>query len=209
MTRRRGRRPGESGTRAAILDAAGRQFSDLGYDRASMRSVARQAGVDPALIVHFFGSKSRLFVEAVGPPVDPEVLLRALGTVPRERAGEGLARLFATILEDPQARRRVTGLIRAAASEPEAARMVRDLLDREILTRVVDTLGVDDAPRRAALVGSQFIGLVMARLVVGVQPLVAMTADETVAALAPNLQRYLTGPLGGTQAHNIENDRPL
>lgn len=160
-----------------------------------MRSIAQDAGVDPALVSHFFGGKSRLFVEAVGPPVDPELLVQALAATPIDQAGERLARLFVALMEDPRARRRVIGLVRAAATEPEAARMVRELLTREILTRVVEALGADDAATRAALVGSQFIGLVMARLVVGVQPLVDMTADETVAALAPTLQRYLTAPL--------------
>jgi AcrR family transcriptional regulator len=195
VTGRTGRRPGDSGTRQAILEAAGRQFSELGYDRTSMRSVAQEAGVDPALIVHFFANKSRLFVEAVGPPVDPQLLVDALSSTPLDQAGEQLARLFVAILDNPQARRRVTGLVRAAASEPEAARLVRDLVSREILTRVVEALGVDDGERRAALVGSQLIGLVMARVVVGVEPLVEMTAEEIVAALAPTLQRYLSGPL--------------
>ena len=195
MSGRTGRRPGESGTREAIVAAAARQFSEVGYDRTSLRSIAQEAAVDPALIAHFFGGKSRLFVEAVGAPIDPGLILGVLGQAPRDRVGERLARLFATALEEPGARRRITGLVRAAASEPEAARMVRDLLTREILTRVVDALEVEDAPRRAALVGSQFIGFVMARLVVGVPPLVDMSADDVVAALGPTLQRYLVGPL--------------
>jgi len=195
MTPRTGRRPGESGTRTAILEAAARRFSEHGYDRTSLRAIARDAEVDPALIAHYFGSKGRLFVEAVGTPVDPQLLVDAMATVPRERSGEVLARLFVAVLDTPEARRRITGLIRAAASEPQAARLVRDLISEQILARVVETLGAADAAKRAALVGSQFIGFVMARHIVGLEPLATMDAEQTVAALAPTLQRYIAGPL--------------
>ncbi len=196
MARRSGRRPGDSGTREAIRAAASEQFSERGYDRPSMRSIAQQAGVDPALVSHFFGSKHALFVDVVELPFDAEQVVPMLfgGGDPSD-IGQRLARFLVGVLETPDGRRRVTGLVRAAASEPEAARMVRDLLTREIFARVVAQLRVDDAELRANLVASQVVGLVMARYIVGLEPLASLPADEVAAAVAPTLQRYLTEPL--------------
>jgi AcrR family transcriptional regulator len=191
----RGRRPGQSGTREAILAAASRQFSERGYDRTSLRSIASEAGVDPALVTHFFGSKQRLFVEVVEFPFDPaEVLPRVLAGDP-EGIGRRLAELLVSVLEDPQARARVLGVVRAAASEPEAARMVRELLTREVWAPGAALLGVEDAELRMNLVGSQIVGMVMARYVVGAEPLASLPPEELVDAIGPTLQRYLTGPL--------------
>jgi len=113
----------------------------------------------------------------------------------RRHVGERLARFVVTILDDEQARRPLTGLVRAAASEPEAALMVRDLVSREIIARIVEQLDVDDAELRANLVASQIVGLVMARHVVAMHPLADAPAERVVAAIAPTLQRYLSGPL--------------
>jgi AcrR family transcriptional regulator len=196
MARRSGRRPGDSGTREAIRAAAIEQFSDRGYDRPSMRSIAQQAGVDPALVSHFFGSKHALFVDVVDLPFDPaQVVPMVFGGGDRDDVGARLAGFLVGVLEQPAGRQRIIGLVRAAASEPEAARMVRDLLTREILARVVQELGVDDAPLRANLVASQVVGLVMARYILALEPLASMPADEVAALVAPTLQRYLTEPL--------------
>lgn len=196
MAGRSGRRPGASGTREAIRAAAIEQFSERGYDRPSMRSIAQQAGVDPALVKHYFGSKHALFVDVVELPFDPAQVIPALfAGSDRDQIGARLAGFLVGVFEQPAARQRIIGLLRAAASEPEAARMVRALLTREIFARVVEQLRVDDAALRANLVASQVVGLVMARYVVGLEPLASMSADDVAAAVAPNLQRYLTGPL--------------
>lgn len=195
MAGRSGRRPGDSGTRDAIRAAAIEQFSERGYDRPSMRSIAQQAGVDPALVKHYFGSKHALFVDVVELPFDPAVVIPALFGGGRDQIGARLAGFLVSVLEQPAGRQRIIGLVRAAASEPEAARMVRELLTREIFARVVEELRVDDAALRANLVASQVVGLVMARYVVGLEPLASMPAENVAAAVAPNLQHYLTGPL--------------
>lgn len=191
--RRSGRRPGRSGTREAILAAARRQFGEHGFDRATIRSIAREAGVDPALVTHFHGSKQRLFLAAVELPFEPEQALPAALAGDRADAGRRLAELLVGILEDP-ARRSVVGIVRSAATEPEAARMVRELIGERILGVAAHELSMD-APLRASLVGSQVVGLVMARYVVGVEPLASLPADRLVDVLAPTLQRYLAGPL--------------
>ncbi|HEV2712595.1 MAG TPA: TetR family transcriptional regulator [Gaiellaceae bacterium] len=195
MARRSGRRPGDSGTREAIREAAARLFAERGYDRTSMRAIAAAAGVDQKLIAHFFGSKQRLFVEVFTPPFDPAVAIPELFAADRADIGERVANFLLGVLESPEGRRRMTGLIRAAASQPEAAAMVRDLIGREILARIVEALGVEDADVRASLLGSQVVGLAMARYIVGVEPLASMPAGAVAAAIAPNLQRYLVEPL--------------
>lgn len=195
VARPSGRRPGRSGTREAILAAAGRQFAERGFDRASLRSIAAEAGVDPALVVHYFGSKQRLFVQVVELPYDPGVAVPAVFGGDPDTVGERLARFLLDTFENPEAQRRVIGVVRAAASEPEAARMVRELVTNEILARVVETLGVDNVAVRASLAGSQIVGLVMARYVVRIEPLASLPPEAVAEAIAPNLQRYLTGPL--------------
>jgi len=194
---RSGRRPGDSGTRDAIRLAAGRQFSELGYDRASVRSIAKEAGVDPGLVTHFFGSKQELFAQAVELPVEASALMPHLLGDDRDGVGRRVATFLVGVLESEEGRRRVTGLVRAAASEPEAARMVRERITREVLTPIAEGVGADRPELRAAFVGSQFVGLVMARYVVGVEPLAEADAETVIDVIAPILQRLLTEPIFG------------
>jgi AcrR family transcriptional regulator len=193
--RRSGRRAGASGTREAIFEAARHSFATFGYDRTTIRAIAGEAGVDPALVVHFFGSKQQLFVTAMELPFDPEEALPAILAGPRRTVGERFARFIVGILEDEQARNVITGMVRAAATEGDAARMVRELISRRVLGPIARGLGAEDAELRATLVGSQVVGLVMARYVVAVEPLASLDPDRLAAALAPNLQRYLVGRL--------------
>jgi AcrR family transcriptional regulator len=194
--RRPGRRPGTSGTREAILAAAARHFADSGYDRASLRGIAAEAAVDQKLILHFFGSKQRLFVAAVGLPLNPAEVLPAILAGDRDSIGERIAKLLVDVLEQPALHQRLTGVVRAAASEPEVARMVREFLTRELFAPAAQMLGTDDGPLRANLVGSQIVGLVMARYVIAIEPLASTPPTTVAATIAPTLQRYLVGPLG-------------
>jgi AcrR family transcriptional regulator len=193
--RRAGRRPGTSGTREAILAAAGQQFAEHGYDRASLRGIAAEAGVDQKLIAHFFGSKQQLFIAAVGLPLNPAEVLPAILAGDPDAVGERLARLLVDVLERPQLHQRLTGVVRATASEPQVARMLREFLTRELLGPAAELLGGDDGPFRANLVGSQLVGLLMTRYVIAIEPLASMPPDLVAAAVAPTLQRYLVGPL--------------
>jgi AcrR family transcriptional regulator len=196
---RSGRRPGPSHTREAIEAAARSAFSERGYDRTTVRAVARSACVDPALVFHFFGSKAGLFAAAMRPPFDAPALFRSAFAGDVSRAGERLARGVVDMLEEPASRARIVGIVRAAATEPSAARLVRELIAGRVYEPLAAALGGGaDAPLRATLVGSQIVGLVMARYVVGLEPLASAPRRAVEAALAPVLQRYLTGPLGHT-----------
>jgi AcrR family transcriptional regulator len=193
--KRTGRRPGPSATREAILKAARSQFAELGYDRTTIRSVAAEAGVDAALVLHYFRTKQQLFLAVVELPFDPAAALPALLAGDRRKVGERLARMFMSVLDDVDARNRWTSMLRAAASEPAAAEMLRELLTKRVFVPLAETLGVEDARLRATLVGSQIVGVVMARHIVRVEPLASLPSEELARAIAPTLQRYLTGPL--------------
>lgn len=192
--RRPGRRPGASGSREAILAAAARQFAAQGYDRASLRAIAADADVDQKLIAYFFGSKQQLFVAAIGLPLNPAEVLPAILAGERDGARERLTALLTGVLEDLELHQRLTGVVRAAASEPEVARMMREFLEREVVTPVAELLDSDDARFRVNLVGSQIVGLVMARYVVALEPLASMPAKRVAAAIATTLERYLFDP---------------
>jgi AcrR family transcriptional regulator len=193
--RRPGRRPGTSGTREAIAAAARRLFAERGFDRTSIRAIADAAGVDQALVLHFYGSKQQLFVAVVELPFAPEVALPQLVAGDRGTVGLRFARFLVALLESEEGQSRITGLVRAAASEPEAARMVRELVTTRIFRPLIEALDVDQSPLRATLVGSQVVGLTMVRYVVKVEPLASADPETVVAAIAPTLQRYLVEPL--------------
>ena len=193
--RRSGRRAGRPDTRGEIAAAAGRLFAERGYDRTSMRAIAAEAGVDPALVTHYFGSKQRLFVETVQLPIDPGPLVALAAAGAAASAGETLARAVVGVLESPPGRERATSIVRAAASEPEAAVLLRQQLSEQLFGPVARELGGEEPELRANLCGSQMVGLVMARYVVGVEPLASTEPDRVIRAIAPVLQHYLTGDL--------------
>src|SRR3954464_10518274 len=123
---RSGRRPGPTQTREAIAAAARTQFAEVGYDRATIRGIAGAAGVDPALVIRFHGSKEALFREVMAlPPAAPAALAR-LGEGPRETVGRRVAEAVVALLENPATRSIVVGRIRSASSHPDAATLVRE-----------------------------------------------------------------------------------
>lgn len=196
VNRSRGRRPGESTTRREILAAARRQFAERGYARSSVRAIASDAGVDPRLVGHWFGTKADLFVASVELPFDPREIAARIADGPVDQVGQRLAEaLVHGVLEDPASRGRGIALLRAVATEPQVAPVLRSHLVAEVLTPVAVAIGADHAATRAALVASQMVGMLMMRHVVELDPLVEIGADDLVAVLAPTLQRYLTGPL--------------
>jgi AcrR family transcriptional regulator len=195
MAVKRGRRPGPTETPAAIRAAATRQFAALGYDRTTIRSVAAEAGVDPALVIHHFASKQKLFLAAVDLPFDAADLVERLQDGPREEVGERVARFALTVLSEPDARSRWIGMIRSAASDPDAAEVLREVITRRIFEPLAEALGSEDAQLRANLASSQMVGLVMARYVIGIEPLASAEAETVASAIAPTIQRYLAEPL--------------
>jgi len=191
---RTGRRPGNSGARTAILTAARSRFAEVGFDKASIRFIAASAGVDPALVHHYFGTKRELFVAAVDLPVDPAVVIGALDAVPLDQLGEQLLRTVVGIWDSPLGEGAVAAF-RSIVSGDEPTLLRTFLIDvvlKNIRDRVDSPQGSGSA--RVALVASQMLGVLIARKVIGIEPLASMPIDALAAAVAPTLQRYLTGP---------------
>jgi AcrR family transcriptional regulator len=193
--KRLGRRPGESGTRAAILAAARTQFADNGFDAASVRAIAGAAGVDPALVLHYFGSKAALFTAAMEFPFRPEEIAERVLDGPRDEIGRRLARFFLSNWEDPARRDALMALLRAATTSTDAAAMLRERIGERVLLPVGAHLGLPDAPLRMSLCGSHLVGLAMARYIVRIEPIASLDAEAVADLVAPALQRYLTGTL--------------
>lgn len=197
MARRTGRRPGNPDTREAILTAARATFAERGFDAASIRSIATVAGVDPALVHHYFGSKEELFRATVSIPVDPAELVPRVLAGGRDEVGERLVRTFLTVWDSPVGTAAVA-LLRSAMSNQWTARLLREFLVTQILRRVVEQLDLDPAelPLRGALVATQIAGLAMMRYVIHLEPVASASPDTLAATIGPTVQRYLTGPLG-------------
>ncbi|QSB16372.1 TetR family transcriptional regulator [Natronosporangium hydrolyticum] len=196
MTRRSGRRPGKQDTRETILTAARDAFAEHGYDRATVRQIATSAGVDPALVHHYFGSKEKLFAATIDFPFSPaEILDRAFADGP-DGAGERLVRTFLTVWDSPAGAAGVA-LFRSAVSNPLAARLLREFLTTQLLRHAMARLGIDPAQAqlRGALIASQLSGLAVTRYVLQLEPIATAPAETVVAAIGPTVQRYLTGEL--------------
>ena len=194
-TTRRGRRPGSPDTRAAILAQARELFAAQGYAGTSVRSIATAAGVDAALVHHYFGTKDDLFLAALQAPLDPREVLLPVAQGGIDGAGERLIRTFLTVWDDEATRLPLLALVRRVF-DPEGRRLVRDGFMQMVLGPIGVGLGLDQPDRRMSLVASQLMGIVLVRYVVGVEPLASASHDELVAAYAPTLQRYLEMPLG-------------
>jgi len=188
---RRGPRAGGADTRQAVLDAARARFAAHGYDGTRLRDVAADAGVDVALVSYFFGSKDGLFAAAMEFPVNPAELVAELMGDGIDGLGERLVRRFLTLWD--AAGSPLVALVRSASSNEQAAALVRGFVEREILGRIAAAIDAPEPELRAALAGSQMVGLIMARYIVRVEPIAGAEPEVLVAAVGPTLQRYLTG----------------
>jgi AcrR family transcriptional regulator len=192
--KRTGRRPGSTETREQIAEAARALFAEAGYERTSFRRIAAAAGVDPALVVHFYGSKEELFRQVMALPPAIADALERLADGPRETIGQRLAELIVGALENPASRTITLGRIRCATTHPDAAALVRETVTRD-LGRLATAVTDDQPDVRAVLIGAQVVGLALARYVVLVEPLASMTPSEVVEVVAPTFQHYLVEPL--------------
>ncbi len=189
--RRRGRPRGVSDSRARIIAASVDDFGEKGYDGATIRSIAARAGVDSALVHHYFGTKADLFAEAVGIPLRPDIDVPGILAGPRGEIGERLIRYVLEAFEQPEVRRRGVMLLRTAIGSRLTTPLLAGFLSRELLSRVARSLDADDADLRATLVASQIAGMLIARYVLRLPALAAASVDELVARVGPTVQRYL------------------
>ncbi|TDC60207.1 TetR/AcrR family transcriptional regulator [Actinomadura sp. GC306] len=184
-----GRRPGPTETREKILAEARTLFAEKGYDGASLRAIARAAGVDPALVHHFFGNKEGVFVEAMRFPADPAVVLPRILAAPRDRLGETMVRVFLEIWGDDERRAPLLAMLRSAMTNERAAVLLREFVTAALFGRAKEATDAPALGIQAA--AGQMIGVMILRHVVRVEPLASASEDELVELLAPTLQRYL------------------
>jgi AcrR family transcriptional regulator len=190
---RTGRRPGTPDTRDAILTVARRRFATRGYDATSLRGIATEAQVDPALVIHYFGSKEGLFVAATGLPAEFPGLLGDLTALPPGDFAQALVRTYLRIVDSDPGRSAILALVRSAVSNEKAATMLREFLTSVLLTVIAGQAGHEDgdASLRASLVAAQLIGIAMLRHVLRVEPLVRATTDEIASLVTPAIEQYL------------------
>src|SRR5216684_2110252 len=190
---RTGRRPGTGTTRERILAAARSDFGKGGYEGTTIRGIAAQAKVDPALVMHYFDSKDGVFRAALQFPVDPAEFIPRLLAPGLDGLGERLVRFFLDTWDSP-AGSPMLALIRSVVGSEQAAATLREFASREVLGRIAAAIQLDRPQLRATLVASQLIGIAMLRYVVKVEPLASARSDEVARWVGPVVQRYLTDP---------------
>lgn len=196
IRRRTGRRPGDSGTRRAIIEAARTKFAERGFEGATIRVIAQEAKVDPALIHHFFRNKEGVFSAAISELLAPDILLPPVLASGLDGLGERLVRMFLGVWDaNEDTREALIATIRSAVSNTDAAELLRRYIISEFASRIGSLIEREDAELRASLVGSQLVGLVMLRYVSNVEPLASMDPEDVVGFVAPTLDHYLNGDL--------------
>ncbi|KZS76818.1 TetR family transcriptional regulator [Mycobacterium kansasii] len=180
---------------ARILTAAREEFAEHGWAGTAIRAVARAADVDPALIYHYFGSKEGLLDAATAPPQKWLDSVATTWATPREQLGRQLIRNVLDIWTDAEVGPALRAVVLTAAHEPTTREKLRLIVERGLIGE--STLGDDEGERlrRSGLIASQLIGFALLRYVWKIEPIASMPEDEAVAALAPNLQRYVDGDI--------------
>ncbi|MFB7780965.1 TetR/AcrR family transcriptional regulator [Streptomyces bauhiniae] len=194
--RRRGRPPrAESGdTRDRILGAAREEFSERGYEKTSVRGIAKAAGVDSALVHHYFGTKEQVFEAAVSVAFAPALEAPdAIAEGPLDSVGERLTQFVLGVWENPATRTPLLAIVRSAVNNDTAAAVFRRLIAAQLLRRIAGRLDVPDAELRVELAAAQLVGTAMLRYVIKVEPLASADLERIVARLAPVVQGHLTG----------------
>ncbi|MER7841459.1 TetR family transcriptional regulator [Streptomyces sp. NPDC096040] len=196
-TRRRGRPPRteSADTRDRILVAAREEFSERGYDKTSVRGIAKAAGVDPALVHHYFGTKEQVFEASISVAFAPALNApSAIADGPVDGVGERLTRFIFGIWENPTTRTPLLAILRSAVNNDTAAAVFRRLIASQLLRRLAEQLDVPDGELRAELAAAQLVGCAMLRYVIKVEPLASADLEQIVARVAPVVQGHLTGP---------------
>jgi AcrR family transcriptional regulator len=189
---RTGRRPGGEDTRGGILAAARAEFGAKGYHQATIRGIAAEAGVDPALVLHYFGSKDDLFAASIDLPLRPSDVADVLLADGLESIGRNIATLFFSVWENPDTRNPLMAMLRGAFDNEQGAAMMREFFGSALLGRVVPQIGGREAELRASLAVSQLVGVAVLRYVIGFPSLATVPVEDLVDTLAPRIQGYFT-----------------
>ncbi|ALV34349.1 TetR family transcriptional regulator [Streptomyces sp. CdTB01] len=195
-SRRRGRRTRteSAGTRDRILTVAREEFSERGYDKTSVRGIAKAAGVDSALVHHYFGTKEQIFAAAIEVAFAPALNApEAVADGPLDGVGERLTRFIFGVWENPATRTPLLAILRSAVNNETAATVFRRLVASQLMRRVASQLDAPDAELRAELAAAQLVGCAMMRYVIKLEPLASADVEQIIARVAPVVQGHLTG----------------
>ena len=195
--KRPGRPPGTSDTRGRILTSARNLFARNGFNKTSIRAIAKDAGVDAALVHHYFGTKTELFAAAINIPIDPMDALRPLRDVPVEQIGQVLPSILLP-LWDSEMGKGLMATLRSILAGDDVSLIrffLQDLITAEIGSRIDNPAG--SGPIRVQFVASQLVGVMVARYILELDPFASLPVQQIAQTIAPNLQRYLTGDLPG------------
>ncbi|WP_040814769.1 TetR/AcrR family transcriptional regulator [Nocardia concava] len=188
-----GRRPGSADTRATLLDTARKRFAENGYDRTSVRDIATAAGVDPALIRHYFGNKEGLFRATMGWPFEPAELAARIVDGELDGIGDRLARVFLTLWDQPESRGRLEAILRGAATHEESATLARQFIQDQLYQLVAAALPGNDPELRIDLAMAQLLGIAYLRYILKVEPIASESVDSLVTRIAPVISGHLLG----------------
>jgi AcrR family transcriptional regulator len=193
--RRGGRRPGSTASREKILDVARLAFPANGYAGTSLRGIARDAGVDPSLVVQYFGSKAGLFAAAVEWPFDADRVAAEVHDVPPADVGYYMARVFLEHWDRDEERNPIISSIYAALADPAAAAMLREFITANLALPVVTRAGGDRPQLRASLLAAQLIGFGLSRYVLSFEALASTPSEELTSILGAMLQHTCASAL--------------
>jgi AcrR family transcriptional regulator len=217
--RRTGRRPGQSGSRHDILNAARHLFAEQGYESTSLRAISREAGVDPALVHHFFDGKAAVFDAAFADVVKPREIFDEEfgGDVPD--VGERLVGRFLSIWEQQETRGALMAMLRSSVAHADAAELLSEFMTDGPLRQIAENAAPEDAEMRAALVSSQLIGVALLRYVMRTEPLASADAEQIARRIGPTIERYVFEDLAASDhaaaddwvvpGHPRRADRPV
>jgi AcrR family transcriptional regulator len=193
LSKKRGPRPGSPDTREAILEAARSSFGDIGYNGSTIRRIAGLAGVDPSLVIHYFGTKQGLFAASVALPISPATFIERvfIEGAADDSVAERLTRFFFEVWEHPDSRQALLGQLRAAFESGQPPPMGEFVVDA-VISRVGEFLDGPHAALRIELAASNLVGIAILRYVVALEPLASATVDTLVAEVAPRIHGYLT-----------------
>ncbi|GAA2798465.1 TetR family transcriptional regulator [Kribbella solani] len=188
-----GRRPGGPDTRGEIVKAARETFAEKGFAATSLRAVARQAGVDAALVHHYFGGKDELFIEAMALPLDPRQMAARIVDGPRSELGRRIVTLFLGVWESADGRQRMTAMLRSVVTSEAVARTMREGMTGMILEPVSRFIGPPDARLRAGLIAGHLFGVALTRYLVELEPVADADLSTLIDRIAPAIQQYIDG----------------
>ncbi|ONM46230.1 TetR family transcriptional regulator [Nocardia donostiensis] len=186
-----GRRPGTPNTRELLVETARHRFAATGYDKTTVRRIAADAGVDPALIRHYFGSKAGLFRATMGWPFEPAELAARVVQGDRSGVGERLTQTFFEAWDRTDSRAPLLAILRGAATDEETAELVREFIQEQVYAQIATELPEPDAQLRVDLAMAQLLGIAYLRYILRVEPIASADLGELTSRIAPIVNAHL------------------